>query len=422
MKHFKNPVIRRVEFSLRSILDRLPYLKILLNRIRLQFWKLAYMHRDEKHFRHAKLRTIYIDPSKIKYCIIGPYDKRHDKGKIMDGDWDKEERPFEGLDVFQSFQDHFIKGIEWSGTQWYYRVLNQIDNGVFKWGCKSKVDFDKKCCEFDTFFEEIKSSGYKSQAEIPDKENTPYEIYDEVSVSIGRHGQLLFTDGRHRLSIAKLLNIKKIPMQITRRHKQWNDFSNEILTYVNRNGGKVYAPLLHPDLVDIPSHHSHERFEIMKSNLMIRNGDLLDIGSHWGYFCHKFEDQGFNCFAVETNPLNLYFMEKLKKAEDKKFKIINKSIFDYEDKTDFDIVIALNIFHHFLKDKARYHQLIKLLKRLKMRVLFFSPHRFNESQMQESYVNYNPDEFVDFILSNSNLNKRKLIGETDDQRKLFMLY
>ncbi len=150
---------------------------------------------------------------------------------------------------------------------------------------------------------------------------------------------------------------------------------------------------------------------------------MLDIGANLGYFCRKFEEEGFDCYAVEVNLYYLYFLKKLKKAENKKFKIIPRSIFNYKkhQQINFDVVLALFIFHHFLKRKNTYLNLIKLLNRLKVKELFFGAHNPKEFKKGSVYKNYTPDQFVNFLINNSCLNKAKCIGKTKTGRYLYKL-
>jgi 2-polyprenyl-3-methyl-5-hydroxy-6-metoxy-1,4-benzoquinol methylase len=154
----------------------------------------------------------------------------------------------------------------------------------------------------------------------------------------------------------------------------------------------------------------------MKENLTIKSGTLLDIGANLGYFCHKFEDLGFDCYAVEIRSSNVHYMKKLRDIEGKKFKIINKSIFDLTEKLDYDIVIAFNIFHHFLREKNLYQNLIEFLTQLKVKVMYFQPHDPSEVLMRNAYANFDNEQFVRFIIKNSCLNKFELITEQIDGR------
>ena len=57
-----------------------------------------------------------------------------------------------------------------------------------------------------------------------------------------------------------------------------------------------------------------------------------------------------------------------------------------------------------------------------MELMFFEPHLSNERQMMGAYKNYECEEFVDFVLSHSDLNHSKLIGKAEDERPIYMLY
>ena len=49
-----------------------------------------------------------------------------------------------------------------------------------------------------------------------------HPLLNEIGVDIGRDGELLWhMGGQHRLAIAKVLKVEKVPVQIYRRHTQW---------------------------------------------------------------------------------------------------------------------------------------------------------------------------------------------------------
>ena len=59
-------------------------------------------------------------------------------------------------------------------------------------------------------------------------------------------------------------------------------------------GKEAYQPFIPSDLQDIPfSRAGESRFKMIKENLSVSEGTLLDIGANLGYFCHKFEEAGF---------------------------------------------------------------------------------------------------------------------------------
>lgn len=252
------------------------------------------------------------------------------------------------------------------------------------------------------------------------------KLGDEVTVSIGRYGDLFFNDGAHRLTVAKLLDVQKIPVKVSVRHPEWMKFRKELLLYAKEQGGQTYQPAVHPDLNDLPTVHDDCEYRLItiKNNMSAKRGCLLDIGANFGYFCHKFEDEGFDCYAAENSLRDLYFLRKLKRAENKKFHIITESVLESQKirNTYFDVILALNIFHHFTKTKKCHDKFINLLKELRTEELFFEPCLPDEPPMKGAYKNYTPDEFVKLILKVSRLKKAKFIGEANEGRRIYKLY
>jgi len=252
-------------------------------------------------------RIIWVDPKRIQKVGIGwgQYKKTNEFGKIVSGNWDLNTMPFEDLDIYRAFHERFIDGRDWKETSYYRDFVYQIQKGNNINGVTDKKGILSRLNEMDMLFEKIRTEGFRSQIDMQRRSSSKM---DDITVRIGRDGELLFEDGRHRLAIAKILKLKRIPVRVTWRHENWYKFRMQILDYVkNRRCGKVYQPLLHPDLSDIPSVHDESRYEIISSNLDLRNGTMLDIGANWGYFCHKFEDEGFRCYAVEKSARDFYF-------------------------------------------------------------------------------------------------------------------
>jgi len=340
-------------------------------------------------------------------------------GRILGGDWDLKTVAFEDMDVWKAFTHHFVHGRPWSETSFYRRISKTIEGGVRMWGCTSQAEFTVRLEKLDALFKSIQEDGYRTQGELG-AAMLAGGNGDEVQVHIGRHGDYIFADGRHRLCMAKILGLDRIPVKVSRRHKRWASFRRDIQMYI-RQGGKLYAPILHPDLSDIPSAQGHERMQLIQPHLADDPGTMLDIGSHWGYFCHCFEDLGYQCTAVEYNDLNIRFMEKLRRAQNKNFRVVYGSVLDQNFPDDYDVVLALNIFHHFLKEEVLHQKLIQFLGRLNARMMFFEAHRPSEPQMREAFRNYAPDEFAEFVQSHGHFRSCTKIGESPDGRSVFKL-
>jgi hypothetical protein len=429
--HKRNVILMFYMGYIKSYSDKIPYFR----KIAKNLWAISckFSLKLKSFIQSVDLEKVYwINPKKIKYCFGegSSYFSLYPiyTGKLFIKDWDLTQNlaKFEEKRLHKAYYKHFIEGREWEETEFYQTVLNQIKMGIFKWGCSSERDFLKRCEELDELYEDIKKNGFKTQRMLGEERILKHkgirELRDEIKVAIDRYGNLIFCSGQNRLAIAKILNLNQIPVKIYRRHKDWLKFRKDILTYIKKElNGKAYQPILHPDLSDVPSEWSDKRFEIIRQNLSIKKGTLLDIDAHWGYFCHRFEELGYQCTAMEDLNSNLYFMKKLKRAGNASFNIINKSIFDYEEVLNFDIIIALNIFHHFLKEKKSYYKLITLLRKLKAKEMYFQTDKPEKIKTKGRYKNYSSEEFVNFIIKNSNFAKADCIGEVRGN-KIYKLY
>jgi hypothetical protein len=254
----------------------------------------------------------------------------------------------------------------------------------------------------------------------------------EIGVNIDRDGRYLLNDGTDALATAKAQRLQRVPVKVRVRHRQWMEFRNFMWSLSEGGGAStrakhLYQNPVHPDLQDIPAAHSCEdRFEAARHAVPRRGGLLLDIGANLGYFCHGFEELGYTCHAVEYEPLIARAAEKIRIAEGKSFKVITGDLFAVADDEPlrgkhWEVVLAFNIFHHFLKHKALHDKLVAWLKGLNVDVMIFEPHRTGERQMNGAYANYDESAFVDFILSNSVLQRSELVHRCTDGRPVYKL-
>ena len=361
---------------------------------------------DSLDVQHAEV--LWVDPSKITLSYAFP---QAQSGEVLGGDWDTEAKSFSSsISFYDSLVERVTNNKDWKETTYYSDVMTSIANGNARFGCQTESEFLLRLDKLDALFAEIRDEGWQQR-----------EKSDFVTVNIGRNGELIFNDGRHRLSIAKVLGLKSIPVKVAIRHPLWQDFKNEIALYADNHGeGNVYTKIDHPDLVEVASTNDDPRFDIIYDSLSQGHKTLLDIGCHWGYFCHRFEDVGLQCTGVEAEVKNFYFMQKIKKACEKQFTPIRQSIFDFvTPNTHFDVVLALNIFHHFLKTESLHQALIQLLNNLSVNELFLQTHAIDEPQMIGAFRNYSEDEFADFIVEHSPLTKWKRLYAFSNGRVMY---
>ncbi|RJQ51019.1 MAG: hypothetical protein C4521_13075 [Actinobacteria bacterium] len=163
-------------------------------------------------------RTYWVSPADIVYCTPLEWNPFWHEGEVRGGDWDVTDIRFEDLDVFQAMRQRWIEGKDWSETECYRRAASKIESGRAAWGCASLAGLDAKCQALDRLFDEIRQQGYKSQMELGGGGRMSLRAVDEVSVNVDRDGKMLFNNSVHRLGIAKLLSVEKIPVRVTVRH------------------------------------------------------------------------------------------------------------------------------------------------------------------------------------------------------------
>ncbi|MFW5501599.1 MULTISPECIES: glycosyltransferase [unclassified Maridesulfovibrio] len=354
----------------------------------------------------------WVSPEQIKMCTHVVFKIYEHTNSIIDGDWDKEKSPFEDATMFYSSFKRRLAGDEWKDIEYYHHNANLISQGEIRWGCSTADEFLNRCKGLDKIYTNIKEFGFCQT-----------DINDFISVAVDRDGQLLLCNGRHRLTFAKLLKLEAIPIKIIVRHTKWVEFCEQVKGYTNvpGRGGKIYAPIDHPEFTHWPIRHTG-RSSIIIDHMLPSGKTVLDIGTHWGYFPTILERLGKKCVGVENLGEQLFFLHKLKKANDAEFEIVSDDIFNYiGEGKKFDTVLALAIFHHFLKTKELHSKLVNLLRSLEMKEMFLLTHSENEPQMRHAYVDYAPEGFAEFITKHSCLDAYHEIADFNG-RKLFHIF
>lgn len=373
-------------------------------------------------------KIINVDASKIEFIATDAfYDIQNPQCEIEDGEWDiKNLIKIEESIIFISLYDMFVNEKEWNETSLYSFIINGIVTGNYKWNCDTIERLEKRGEYLHKLFLSIKENGIMTQREVNENNliSNPDQIEnDEIMISINRYGNPLFIqNGTHRLCIAKILGIKSIPVKVYKRHKKWELTRDFIFDQCNKFWkGKTYQRLPHPDFDEIETIWSDNRYELIKSNTNLNRGSsLLDIGSLFGYICYRGELDGFNCTACEIDDNYLSVMKKLHKGYNMNFEIITSSFLDMNI-VEYDIVVALNILHHFLKRPYEFNKLEKFLEKCKFKEMFVQFHEQGESQMIGSYKDFSPEEFSNFILEKTKKENCILIGE-EMNRKIYKIF
>lgn len=218
------PTLLRIEPAFRQLPCIYYPARLTKQRIEYIFWRLRVYYR--KSINHFNFDAIFwVSPNSITLCTPKEFSPFRNDGLVLDGDWDITQKKFNDLDVFIAFQQHFLDHAPWQSTVFYSNIIEGIKNRKeYPWGCRSESEFLKRCEGMDVLFEKIKKNGYQEQTKISDAFIGINKI-DEISVNLSRNGELLFNNGAHRLSIAKILQLRKVPVRVTVTHKQCLNFN-----------------------------------------------------------------------------------------------------------------------------------------------------------------------------------------------------
>lgn len=186
----------------------------------------------------VKFETNRENPTKNKWEFVG---------SVMDGEWDRtptgDRIEFSNHALYESLTSHFVDGVHWKDTAYIQSKLDLIEEGIYWHGCTSREELLSRCEYLDELYNSMKQEGYRSQREILQEKRSirgfRSAVKNEIIVDIGRDGELLFVDGRNRLTIAKLLDIDSVAVHFGVRHSQWM----ETLVETHERG----PALEHPD-------------------------------------------------------------------------------------------------------------------------------------------------------------------------------
>ena len=238
-------------------------------------------------------RLLSVSPSDIVHCGALDFDALRNRGHgwVLGGDWDALGDSLLKDHRYRSVRDVVAFGSRWQETEEHALALTDLEKGLPYRHCWTREELDQRYDALDDVVEAIRREGYLTQRELFRRRTRAAQLGrgDEISVSIGRHGDILFHDGAHRLAIAKLLGVHLLPVQVVVRHSGWMEFRLRIERYATAHSGRVPQPLLHPDLDAIPATEGCEtRFRALLEALPAAR-TVLDLAPGWGYFCQRLE-------------------------------------------------------------------------------------------------------------------------------------
>lgn len=213
--------------------------------------RVSHYEREAQPYQQHPLKIVHVNPhSIVRLCRLhletreSHGSKYHDLGKIYDGDWDlPENNPLlQESSTDRAVRQRYIEGVSWNQTPAFRVKLRRIKEGKRIDGCSSRRELERRYERLDRVAESMALEGFR----LIRKTNGSLDFNQLLSVSFSRHGEpLLGTGGKHRLAIAKLLDLPSIPVLVFVRHEAWQQVLDSFFKGVHPNAKLLAA---HPDL------------------------------------------------------------------------------------------------------------------------------------------------------------------------------
>ena len=315
-------------------------------------------------------QVYFYDPQRITLRFNEMFPKLYKMrtiGGVLDGDWDRPPHVRgwdENHSLFDSMREHFVEHKPWTRTSFYGEVVRAICEGKVLWGCRSELDFQNRLAGLDALFESIKQNGFRERKDVSQTDGDVMRWHeDDVTIAVARDGRIIFDDGRHRLSIAKLLGLTRIPVRIVLRHRAWIDFRRQLMAR------SLPRRLTHVDLQDLSVRTKDGTLETLYPHLPAPGSSVLDLNAELGFLCHELQERGYRCFAMEERPHERKLLESLRRAEGWRFEILTGSLFEPPEQS-FAVAIAANLSPQLIQTERGREKLLQSLARLDVPLLF----------------------------------------------------
>lgn len=228
----------------------------------------------------------YVDPQAIRRA--SPFNPRfcwRKLGAVKSGRWDLDcQRVDDRFDeIWATLEARYEDGKDWDALA----LPNEVARGERRWHFATGPEVWEWTAQLDQLRESIRTKGYLPVRDILDmsfeeaaatdyesirdrfrpvangslffgerEEVSIFDWLDDIRVDIGRDGEILRHNGRHRLWFAKHLGIEEIPVCVVVRHDQWQAVRRELAhaDSVEELSARGRRHLFHPDTVDVRGH------------------------------------------------------------------------------------------------------------------------------------------------------------------------
>lgn len=225
----------------------------------------------------------YVDPDAIRQKSPWQTQFCYRKlGAVRGGDWDVDPaRLADKFDeIWAALESRYAEGNAWEDVA----LVQEVAAGDRRWRLATGDEVWEWVDDLDAVYRSIEREGYRSAREIrgvsfaeaaAPSYDSPVErflpvtnesmlfpgtdevtIFDwlaDIQVDIGRDGEILQHNGRHRVWIAQHLDVDEIPVCVFVRHEEWQRLRDEIANASSTAelSDRAKRHLDHPDMIDV---------------------------------------------------------------------------------------------------------------------------------------------------------------------------
>lgn len=166
------------------------------------------------------LELQYIKPEEVVFYqpnFSNPYLREFEERNwqpTLHGPWDRIRCKFYNTIFFKSLRNHFENGVPWEETIFVNRRMHAGEGTPRTWGVNQPSDVQSRCNEVEELYQSITENGFYHRTKRE-------EFAEDVLVNIARDGSYILVSGRHRIAIARILNLNEIPVRTLIHHVDW---------------------------------------------------------------------------------------------------------------------------------------------------------------------------------------------------------
>ncbi len=274
-------------------------------------------------------RLFSVPTSSLRHQVMVTYDFTpiSRPGAVVPGDWDLVGDTMEESPYWVEYREALRGERQWCETELYGSLMRKAKGEDNAWRRRVfEAEAERSIRDYERLYDSMCKNGCLPQHELARKKGPGYRPYtvDDISVGVGRTGELLRWGGAHRLEAARALGIEAVPVWIGMRHSEWWAFRRRVVAYAQAHGGKVPERLCHPDLETIPfSFDCGAVLTPISTALGGEAGAVVDAAPGWGSLLHGFEQLGFSAVGLSPDPGERMFLERLRDANERSFRVID---------------------------------------------------------------------------------------------------